>query len=255
MELIEDIINTFKFIELHSIFSCNEFLERYGANTLKTWEKIADNVMIETISKDDKNKVFKIITDNFVSMVIDLKIEYSELTPYFYNLISEFREVFPIENREPQIRYFDKRLNLFYKNFGIDIENYKPDKTAQTVNNRPHQTKQPLTFAGLFKDVHIENLPAFKTAVISNGYTNEKVNLNVLAKIYYWLFDESYLTKQNDTKALKCFYNEFGVIVYKDTKPDTDKRTVTINNIRSQKPSYDEKKEYKNKLSNAFLKP
>src|ERR1035437_8797351 len=182
MELIEDIINTFKFIELHSIFSCNEFLERYGANTLKTWEKIADNVMIETISKDDKNKVFKIITDNFVSMVIDLKIEYSELTPYFYNLISEFREVFPIENREPQIRYFDKRLNLFYKNFGIDIENYKPDKTAQTVNNRPHQTKQPLTFARLFKDVHIENLPAFKTAVISNGYTNEKVNLNVLAK-------------------------------------------------------------------------
>lgn len=119
-------------IQLIAICNCNVYLQRYGRNLLKTWVEIADNVMIETISKDVKNEIFKIITDKFENLVIDMIakfkesnviIDYNSLAPYFGTIISKFREVFPIENREPQIRYFDTRLILFYRNFEVDIEN------------------------------------------------------------------------------------------------------------------------------------
>jgi len=230
-QLTPDIsIENIEFIQLHAIFSCNDYLQRYGKNTLKTWNEIADNVMIETIFKDTKNEVFKIITDNFENLVIDMIakfkesniiIDYNSLAPYFGTIISKFREVFPIENREPQIRYFDTRLILFYRDFGVDIENSRPTTGEKKM-------KESLTFLELFKSDQIKQIDN-NFQMISNKSYYDLTLLEFLALItntehIYEFVVQNYSEPEDEETVVTGTLNQIKkVILQTDASPEWKK--------------------------------
>lgn len=139
-----------------------------------------------------------------------------------------------------------KEIDSFFK---YSLEFRAIDAIIKNINDseRKYSDKKEITFSELFNRSHLDKLTEFKILLHKKGYLDGIDHKNVLAKLYYWLIDNKAITQQSThTKPLTCFYAEFNIIVYKDSKnkPKND-NAVEIKTLRARPNDKDEDRFFK----------
>ena len=115
----------------------------------------------------------------------------------------------------------------------------------ETTINRRQPPKQTLTFSGLFNgrysdyiDLLFEKLKDI--GIIDNNniwrkWETGKVEKNETSKLYYFLKQKKILNDYDDTPALICFNEKFGIEVYKYNETPKTERFVSIKTLTDSK--------------------
>jgi hypothetical protein len=185
-------------------------------------------------------------------------IEYiKKLGKYVDLFINEYDARMKIQEIQSYFKDYDFGLIERYKNIimfsDLVFSHYDRLFTPiqATLNTPPKQLKQPLTFSGLFKKPHNQDLELFKKKLqecnlIDSNYqwrevdnNGKKTPKNDIGKFFNWLYAETTVfSKTTDpTNESICFCKEFGVTAYKEGEKPSTGRIVTVESIT--KAGYD----------------
>ena len=171
-------------------------------------------------------------------------------------------EYFNMLIREVEIEsqmYSSEQWEYYEIAFGIglnEVEKIIID-LQKSFEKPPTPKPRTLTITGLFISPYSEKIDVLLEQLKNNGLIDQnnnwrewekgRVDKNETAKFYYYLKQKKVLKEYDKTPALICFYDKFGIEVYKDLENPKKERCVCIKELTRS-----EKTDTKTKLSEKF---